>query len=68
MLQVISKKLYIFGEGKLQEIAMQYDTPILAELPLDPAVASAVDAGNVEDIDGARVKTAVDVIERRLAK
>ena len=62
------KKLYIFGEGKLQEIAMQYDTPILAELPLDPAVASAVDAGNVEDIDGARVKTAVDVIERRLAK
>ncbi|MBR6735734.1 MAG: Mrp/NBP35 family ATP-binding protein [Oscillospiraceae bacterium] len=62
------KKLYVFGEGKLQETAMQYDTPILAQLPLDAAVAAAVDAGCVEDVDGAKVKTAMDVIERRLAK
>ena len=60
------EKLYLFGESNLEETALRYDTPILARLPLDPAVAAAVDRGEVESLPGDRVKTAMDVIARLL--
>ena len=57
------KKIELFGKSRLEETALEYDTRVLAQLPLDPAVAAAVDAGNVEDVDGTRIRTAMDVIE-----
>jgi type III secretory pathway component EscU len=41
----------IFGESKIAEVAQEYRIPVLAQLPIDPAIAGAVDAGCVEDID-----------------
>ena len=60
------KKIYAFGESDLHETALEYDTKILARLPLDPDVAKAVDAGEIESVSGERVKTAMDVIARLL--
>ena len=33
------KKLYIFGEGKTEEAAKEYHLPLLAKMPIDPALA-----------------------------
>lgn len=60
------KKIPVFGESRIEETALRFDTPILARLPLDPAVSAAVDKGDVESVPGDRVKTAMDVIARLL--
>lgn len=45
------KKISLFGESKLDKVAEQYEVPVLARLPLDPALAAAVDAGKLEDAE-----------------
>ena len=45
------RKLYPFGEGKTEAVAAKHGLPLLAQLPIDPAIAAAVDAGQVESID-----------------
>ena len=44
------KKLYPFGEGKTAEVAAKHGLPLLAQLPIDPAIAAACDAGKGEDV------------------
>ena len=45
------KKLYPFGEGKTVDVAMKHSIPLLAQLPIDPAIAAACDAGHVEEVE-----------------
>ena len=59
------KEIKIFGESNLDKVAATYNLPVLARLPIDPAVASAVDAGAVENIDVSLMDNAVAVIEGR---
>ncbi len=40
----------IFGKSHLDE-TQAYHLPVLARLPIDPAVAEACDAGRVESLD-----------------
>ncbi len=40
----------IFGESHIDEVSAEFGIPVLAELPIDPAFAGAVDAGRVEAI------------------
>lgn len=42
------KKHKIFGESRIEEVAQAHGIPVLARLPIDPALAAAVDAGQVE--------------------
>ena len=42
------KKIEVFGASKLDEVAQQYHLDILGRLPIDPALAAACDAGNLE--------------------
>ena len=44
------KKIEVFGKSKLDEVAAQYEIPVLARLPLDPNLAAAVDRGAIEDV------------------
>ena len=44
----------IFGKSHLDETAQAYHLPVLARLPIDPAVAEACDAGRVESLDTTR--------------
>ncbi|MBP3311295.1 MAG: Mrp/NBP35 family ATP-binding protein [Butyricicoccus sp.] len=44
------KKIEVFGKSKLDEVAAQYEIPVLAKLPLDPNLAAAVDRGAIEDV------------------
>lgn len=46
------KKIYLFGEGKTQEASDRYGLPLLAKMPIDPALAKLADAGRIEDFEG----------------
>ena len=40
----------IFGKSHLEQEAMQLGLPLLAQLPIDPAVVAAIDAGQAENL------------------
>lgn len=44
------KKHSIFGESHIGEIADAHGLKVLAQLPMDPALAAACDAGKVEEL------------------
>ena len=58
------KKLYPFGEGKTEAAAAKYGVPLLAKMPIDPALAALVDKGNIEDFTGDWLKAAADTLEK----
>ena len=62
------KKYYPFGESKLEETANRYGLEILARLPIDPANASACDAGEVEKLICEEAKDAAGKLEAILNK
>ena len=45
------KKISVFGEGHIDEIAGKYSIPVLARIPITPAIAEHVDAGTVEYLE-----------------
>ena len=58
------KKISVFGESKLDQVAKEFDLPILARLPIDPAVAKACDHGLMETVDTSVLKDAVAAVEK----
>ena len=58
------KKIHVFGESHIIEIAEEYHVPVLAQMPINPALASACDNGTVEDLDCSYLEDAALVIER----
>ena len=59
------EKLYPYGKGKLEEVAMKYSLPILGRLPIDEKLSSAVDNGKIEEVDGDYLADAITVITAR---
>ncbi len=55
----------IFGKSHLDETAQTYHLPVLARLPIDPAVAEACDAGRVESLDTTELEPALQAILAR---
>ena len=39
-----------FGESHIKKLALQYGIPHIAELPIDPELANAVDTGRIEEL------------------
>ncbi len=56
------KKLYPFGEGKTAEVAAKHGLPLLAQIPINPALAAACDAGKVEDMVVYEITDAVNAV------
>ena len=54
------KKIYLSGEGKTAQAAAAHNLPLLAEMPIDPVLASLTDAGSIEDFQGDWLKTVAD--------
>ena len=59
------KKLHLFGEGKTAEAAARHGLTVLAEMPIDPALASLTDAGNIEAFQGSWLDAAADRLENK---
>ena len=58
------KKINVFGKSHLDEIAAENGLPILARLPIDPAVAEAYDHGQMETIPTDALAPAIESIKK----
>ena len=58
------KKINVFGESHLDEVAANLGLPVLAWLPIDPKVAQAYDNGQMETVDTDLLTRVVEAIEK----
>lgn len=45
------EKIEIYGKSKVDAIALEYGVKTVAKLPINPEIASSVDAGEIETVD-----------------
>ena len=56
------------GESHIEALAKGYGTEVLAQLPIDPELASLCDKGVIELFEGDYMERAADFIENALGK
>ena len=56
------KKISVFGESHIEEVAAEYGVPVLARIPIHPEIAAKVDAGQAEEIGAEWLDTAVETV------
>lgn len=54
------KRISVFGESHIDEIAKEFGLPVLAKLPITPAIAERVDAGTIEYLEESWMDEAAD--------
>ena len=58
------KRINVFGESRLEEVAEAFELPILARLPIDPMVAQSFDSGLMETVKTENVDKVIEAIEK----
>ncbi|MEM5781510.1 MAG: P-loop NTPase, partial [Lawsonibacter sp.] len=53
----------IFGESHLDETAMELELPVLARLPIDPALAASFDSGALEQMENNYLEPVADQLD-----
>lgn len=59
------KRIYLFGEGKTAEAAARFGVPLLASMPIDPALAAQCDKGVLELFEGDWLDPVADLLEKK---
>ena len=57
------KKISVFGESHIEEVAAEYGLPVLAKMPINPEIAKAVDEGRVEYLETPYLDQAAEAVE-----
>lgn len=57
------KKISVFGESHVEEVAKEYGIPVLAQIPIRPEITKAVDEGTVEYVKAEFLDKAVEVVK-----
>ena len=57
------KKIPIFGESKIEEIAKKWNLPLLGKIPMNPKLSGASDKGLIELFEGDWLNPALEKIE-----
>ena len=57
------KQHAIFGESRIEKVAAELEIPVLAKLPIDPSLAAAFDAGQIETIPTYYMDVLIDRLE-----
>ena len=58
------EKIAVYGESHIDEVAKDYEIPVLGQLPIDPAIAKACDNGQVETLEGEQwLEKALDALK-----
>lgn len=58
------KKISVFGDSHLEEIAAEYSIPVLARIPICTDLAKMCDSGTIELFEGDWIDPAVDTIDK----
>ena len=62
------KKISVFGESHIDEIAAAHNLPVLGKLPIDPGLAKQCDMGVIEAFEGSYLSAGVEALEGLLEK
>ncbi len=57
------KKIQVFGASHLDQVAQEFHLPILARLPIDPAVAECYDSGLMETVNTEAIAPVANAVE-----
>ena len=60
------RKIRIYGDGDVSSIVEKHRIPLLAELPIDPALANLCDRGAIELMESDALDCAADTIEKAM--
>ena len=58
------KKIQIFGESHVDEVAASLNIPVLGKMPMDRSFATAADAGRIYDVDNTYLVSAKAELEK----
>ena len=58
------KKINVFGESKLDQVAESFGIPVLARLPIDPKVAESFDNGQMEFVNTDSLDAVLEAVEK----
>ena len=58
------KKISVFGESHVEEVAEENEIPVLAKIPIRPEITKSVDEGTVEYVKAEFLDTAVEAIKK----
>lgn len=56
------KKINVFGESTVEDLAKENDIDVFSKIPIDPKVADSADSGKIADIKGDWLKEIVEKI------
>ncbi len=56
------KEIPLFGQGRTQAAADAHHLPLLARMPIDPALAQLTDAGRIEDVRSQWLVPVIDAV------
>ena len=59
------KKIEVFGESKLDDVAKEYNLDVLGRIPIDSKLAKACDAGAIELMENDSLDSAAQIIINR---
>lgn len=62
-----NEKHKIYGDSHIEQIATQYNIPVLGKLPIDPSLAKCADTGTMELFVGDWLEKGVDELESKLS-
>lgn len=63
------EKISVFGESHIEDVAKEYELDVLGQIPINPEIAKACDAGKVESIDSEEwLKDAFDMLKEMYNK
>ena len=60
------KKISVYGESHIDELAKAHGTEVLARIPIDPSLAAQCDKGVIELFEGDYLEECADAIENKL--
>lgn len=60
----MEKRIAVFGESHIDDVAAEYEIPVLAKIPIQPRTAKMVDEGSVEYLEEDWLLEAVEKLEK----
>ena len=58
------RKIEVFGKSHIDQVAAEFQLPVLAKLPIDPDVAVCYDNGLMESVDTSRMSDVLAAVEK----
>lgn len=59
-----NKKIKVFGESNVEKISLDYQIPLLAQIPMKQEINAAVDSGDIESVEAEFLDATAAILEK----